>query len=120
MEWAGPAFVISLVGISTLGWIVNNWIRAKHGYPLEDEWGGKSKHASSRSAEAEEVKQLREDKRLLSGQIDKMTDRLIVLEKIVTDRGFDVATQIEALRDQRDVDTRGSGIPFHAENRERI
>jgi hypothetical protein len=27
-----------------------------------------------------------------------------VLERIVTDRGYDVATQIEALRDQRRVD----------------
>ena len=24
----------------TVGWLINNWIRAKHGYPLEDDWGG--------------------------------------------------------------------------------
>jgi hypothetical protein len=30
-----------------------------------------------------------------------LEDRVAVLERIVTDRGYDVATQIEALRDQR-------------------
>lgn len=120
MDWGSPEFVIALVGISTIGWIVNNWIRAKHGYSLEDEWGGKTEHSSKRNAEAEEVKQLRDEKRLLSGQIDKMTDRLIVLEKIVTDRGYDVATQIEALRDQRAVDHKNSGEPLDSINRERI
>ena len=35
-----------------------------------------------------------------------------VLERIVTDKGYDVATQIEALRDQRNVEERGSGVPL--------
>ena len=34
----------------------------------------------------------------------ELEDRVRVLERIVTDRGYDVATQIEALRDQRRVD----------------
>lgn len=42
MNWGSPEFVIFIVGISTVGWVVNNWIRAKHGYALEDEWGGSS------------------------------------------------------------------------------
>ena len=33
-----------------------------------------------------------------------LEDRVAVLERIVTDRGYDVATQIEALRDQRRVE----------------
>lgn len=36
----------------------------------------------------------------------ELEDRVAVLERIVTDRGYDVATQIEALRDQRRVDER--------------
>jgi hypothetical protein len=35
-----------------------------------------------------------------------------VLERIVTDRGYDVATQIEALRDQRRVDEGDTGVPL--------
>ena len=33
-----------------------------------------------------------------------LEDRVRVLERIVTDKGYDVATQIEALRDARKVD----------------
>jgi hypothetical protein len=34
----------------------------------------------------------------------ELEERVRVLERIVTDKGYDVATQIEALRDQRRVD----------------
>ena len=34
----------------------------------------------------------------------ELEDRVAMLERIVTDRGYDVATQIEALRDQRRVE----------------
>lgn len=34
----------------------------------------------------------------------ELEDRVRVLERIVTDRGYDVAAQIEALRDQRRVE----------------
>ena len=36
----------------------------------------------------------------------ELEERVRVLERIVTDRGYDVATQIEALRDQRRVEER--------------
>jgi hypothetical protein len=35
---------------------------------------------------------------------NELEERLRVLERIVTDRGYDVATQIEALRDARKVE----------------
>ena len=31
MNWDSPSFVILIVAISTVGWLVNNWIRARHG-----------------------------------------------------------------------------------------
>ena len=37
-------------------------------------------------------------------RIEELEDRVRVLERIVTDKGYDIATQIEALRDQRRVD----------------
>lgn len=37
-------------------------------------------------------------------RVDELEERVRILERIVTDRGYDVATQIEALRDQRRVD----------------
>jgi hypothetical protein len=39
-----------------------------------------------------------------ASQVQALEDRVRVLERIVTDKGYDVATQIEALRDQRSVD----------------
>ena len=39
-------------------------------------------------------------KRELREQLDHFADRVKVLERIVTDKGLSVATQIETLRDQ--------------------
>lgn len=39
-------------------------------------------------------------------QTRELEDRVRVLERIVTDKGYDVAHQIEALRDARSVDDR--------------
>ncbi len=50
-----------------------------------------------------------------SSQVQKLEDRVQVLERIVTDRGYDIATQIEALRDVREVEDRSSGVPLNIE-----
>ena len=39
-----------------------------------------------------------------AAQNRELEDRMRVLERIVTDKGYDVSTQIEALRDQRRVE----------------
>lgn len=52
--------------------------------------------------------------------IQRLEDRVQVLERIVTDRGYDIATQIEALRDTRRVDEGSTGIPLSLEKRERV
>lgn len=96
MNWGGPDFVLVLVAISTAGWLINSWIRARHGYALEDEWGGKTARAPD-----EAVSALRAENSELRGQLGAFSDRVRVLERIVTDKGYDVAAQIEALRDAR-------------------
>jgi hypothetical protein len=52
-----------------------------------------------------------------ASHIQRLEDRVQVLERIVTDRGYDIATQIEALRDQRRVDE-GAGVRLDLENKE--
>ena len=47
-----------------------------------------------------------------TSHVKELEDRVRVLERIVTDRGYDVATQIEALRDQRRVDEGDAGVPL--------
>lgn len=54
------------------------------------------------------------------GQIKRLEDRVQVLERIVTDRGYDIATQIEALRDQRRVDEQDAGVQLGLEKKERV
>lgn len=94
MNWAGPEFVLSIMAISTGGWLLNNWLRARHGYPLEDEWGGKTPRADDQA-----IGQLREENAALRAQLENAHERLANVERIVTDSGFDVSRQIEALRE---------------------
>lgn len=98
MDWIqGPGLILAIIALSMGGWLINNWIRAKHGYDLEDEWGGKTPKSDSA-----ETKRLREENRELHDALGAMQDRMIVLEKIVTDRGYSLTEEIEALRDSRE------------------
>lgn len=101
MNWAGPEFVLAIIAISTGGWLVNTWIRARHGYALEDEWGGKTARADHAATQ-----QLMTENAELREQLNHFTDRVKVLERIVTDKGQTVAAQIEALRDQPQLEDR--------------
>lgn len=51
-----------------------------------------------------------------ASQIQRLEDRVQVLERIITDRGYDVATQIEALRDTRRVED--AGVPLNIAKKE--
>ncbi|MEL7198704.1 MAG: hypothetical protein AAGL10_10345 [Pseudomonadota bacterium] len=112
MDWGGPSFVLAIIAISMGGWIINNWIRARHGYALEDEWGGKTEKSDSA-----ENKRLKAENRELNDKLDSMQDRMVVLEKIVTDRGYSLSDEIEALRDvpAQSADT---GVPLNIGNKE--
>ena len=111
MEFGGPSFVIAIIALSYGAWVINNWIRAKNGYALEDEWGGKTE-----KAESAETRRLRAENRELNDKLDTMQDRMIVLEKIVTDRGYSLADEIEALR--RVPAASDSGTPLTFGNKE--
>lgn len=55
-----------------------------------------------------------------ASKVQSLEDRVRVLERIVTDGGYNVATQIEALRDQRRVEDADGGVPLDALRRERV
>ena len=96
MNWAGPGFVIAIIAISTFGWVVTSWIRAKHGYPLEGEWGGTS-HKSD-PEQARKVQLLENENGKLAGQVSRLEERIAVLERIATDKSSRLADQIDNLR----------------------
>jgi hypothetical protein len=98
MSWGGPGFVIAIIAMSYAGWIINSWIRAKHGYPLEDEWAGKS-HRGDVSADANrKIGLLSSESERLTGQIGRLEERIAVLERIATDPAERTAREIDALR----------------------
>ena len=96
MNWGGPAFVIAIIAISTLGWVANNWIRAKHGYALEDEWSGKTPRGDIDADR--KIALLTGENEKLHGQIGRLEERLAVLERIATDPAERVSRDIDALR----------------------
>ena len=55
-----------------------------------------------------------------ASNIQQLEDRVQVLERIVTDRGYDVATQIEALRDTKRIENEGSGVPLDMQTKENV
>ena len=55
-----------------------------------------------------------------ASRVQQLEDRVQVLERIVTDRGYDIATQIEALRATKRVEDQGSGIPLGLGQKERV
>jgi len=55
-----------------------------------------------------------------ASQVQVLEDRVQVLERIVTDRGYDVATQIEALRDTRTVEQSDNGVPLNISKTEQV
>ena len=69
--------------------------------------------------ELEQAPYLERDRSWYEERLALLEDRVRVLERIVTDRGYDVATQIEALRDQRRVEDADSGVSIENLRKER-
>ena len=92
MNFGGPNFVLAINAISTIGWIITTFIRARHGYPLEGEWGGKV------TREDPATKQLVAENEALKTNVARLEDRLKVLERIATDPSRQLADDIDNLR----------------------
>ncbi len=92
----GPGFIALIIGICTLGWVLNNWIRARHGYPLEDEWGGKTAKVDEEADR--KIILLSSENETLNGKIYHLEERIAVLERIVTDKAGRLSEEIERLR----------------------
>jgi hypothetical protein len=103
MNWAGPGFIIAIIAITTIGWIANNWIRTKHGYPPSDDWGNSMNWRGARKqdpASERKVELLSSENERLTGQVSRLEERIAVLERIATDPAERTAREIDALRDR--------------------
>ena len=96
MGFHGPHFVLALIAMSMGAWIITSWIRAKHGYPLEGEWGGTVTKQEPEANRKIELLTSENDK--LHGQVSRLEERIAVLERIATDAPGRLTAEIEKLR----------------------
>ena len=92
MNFGGPGFVLAIILITTIGWVITTAIRARHGYPLEGEWGGKI-HKQEPATD-----KLVAENKDLKATVDRLEDRLKVLERIATDPSRRLSDDIDNLR----------------------
>jgi hypothetical protein len=83
----GILIPVAAITIGPIAWVANNWIRARHGYPLQDRKGNVSQEP-----------RLREENEALRQNVEKLEARLRVLERIATDPAERTAREIEELR----------------------
>lgn len=91
------AGVISITGIA--GWIHTTRLRIRNGYPLSGAWG-QSVYPKATTEEVERIKLLSQENAQLRAELGSIKDRLATVERIVTDGGYALTHQIEALREQ--------------------
>ena len=94
-----PFFAI--VGVAGMaGWVITTWLRIRNGYPLDGAWG-QAVYPKTSNESVERIKLLTQENAQLRAEMGSIKDRLAVVERIVTDRGTDLAHEIDALRGPR-------------------
>jgi hypothetical protein len=76
---------------------MTTWMRVKNGYPLDGSWG-QAVYPKKDEETVERVKLLSQENAQLRAEIGSMKDRLIVVERIVTDSGNLLSHEIDRLR----------------------
>ena len=93
MNFGGPGFVLAIIAMSFLAWIITTAIRARHGYPLEGEFGGLHHRKDD-----EATKALVAENEQLKATVGRLEERLKVLERIATDPTKRLSDEIDNLR----------------------
>jgi len=90
-------FVLAIIAITSGGWILNNWIRMKHGYAPTDKRGNPVDPGAGPDAQRK-IDLLSTENGRLTGQISRLEERIAVLERIATDPADRTAREIDQLR----------------------
>ena len=93
----GVVGTVAVTTVSVLGWVYNTRLKIKNGYPLESMWG-KPLHPQVTNEAQERVKLLTQENAQLRAEIGSLHDRLVSVERIVTDSGYQLGHEIEQLR----------------------
>ena len=96
MDMALIPVTAAAVTIVPLAWVANTWVRARHGYPLDD---GKGSTVGPADLDAErKLALMASENERLTGQMLRLEERIAVLERIATDPATRIANEIERLR----------------------
>lgn len=90
--------MISTIVIAGVGgWVITTWMRIKNGYPLDGAWG-QAVYPRKNEEAIERIKLLSQENAQLRAELGSIKDRMANVERIVTDSGYGLTSQIEALR----------------------
>ena len=89
-------YIASIVVVSVGGSLLNNWLKIKNGYPLENSWG-MPLHPRKDEESLERIKLLTSENAQLRAELGSVKDRLETLERIATDQPSRLARDIDAL-----------------------
>ena len=79
MDLHGPGFALAITAICMAAWLINNWIRARHGFSVSDDWGRNL--TKTNLDDARKIELLTSDNDRLSGQIGRLEERIAVLQE---------------------------------------
>jgi hypothetical protein len=117
MDWGGPEFVLAIIAIVTFGSLGRHAIYAKQGLV----WNKRKDRAERIAAPVDTgaIDRLTAENARLRADFARLEERTRVLERIVTDSGYSLASQIEALRDAPQTPS-SSGVPLDIGKKETV
>ncbi|HEV2816201.1 MAG TPA: hypothetical protein VGW40_03125 [Allosphingosinicella sp.] len=90
-------FIALITAVAVGGWVINTWLRIRHGYPLDGAWG-QAVYPRKDEEVIERVKLLSQENAQLRAELGAVKDRLANVERIVTDDSHRLTQEIESLR----------------------
>lgn len=93
-------FLLGAAGIAAS--VHTTRLKIKNGYPLEGMWGQSLKPGSDAQT-AERVVLLTQENAQLRAELGSLKDRLGNVERIVTDSGYQLTSEIDRLREEKEV-----------------
>ncbi len=96
----GQEFVLIIIAMGMFGGAVRTAVRAKHGLPDHPYPPGGHRRGRRGQQDSDEVERLKTENARLTDRLEASEDRLAVLERIVTDKSYSLADEIESLRDR--------------------
>ena len=94
--WLILPLIAVVLAVTMGGVFLNNWMRIKHGYPLDGMWG-QPIYPKKDEETTERIRLLTTENAQLRAELGSIKDRLQTLERIATDQPSKLAREIDAL-----------------------